>query len=218
MRFTGIRALPGPNVYMYRPALHATLELDDLAEKESTDFPGFTERLLTVLPGLRDHHCSKGYPGGFVERLEEGTYFGHIVEHVCIELTVLAGVPVRHGKTRQADAPGRYWVIVEYQAEQATRFLLEVARELVEAVLANRDYPLAQKIAEAKRIVGRTELGPSTRAIADAATKRGIPWYRLDEGSLIQLGYGCKRKLVQATETQFTCSVAVDIAGDKERT
>src|SRR3954454_11645954 len=135
MRITDIRALAGPNVYMYRPALIATLELDDLTEKESTNFPGFTDRLLTVLPGLRDHHCAKGEPGGFVERLEEGAYFGHILEDGCLELTGLGGGPTRPGKTRYADAPGRYRVVVEYQAEQATRFLLEVARERVEAVL-----------------------------------------------------------------------------------
>ena len=117
MKLERIRALPGPNVYLDRPVLWAVIELAQLTERESHEFPGFVERLLARLPGLREHHCAKGEPGGFVERLHGGTYFGHIVEHVALELQTRAGVAVAFGKTLYAGAPGRYDMIVEYQNE-----------------------------------------------------------------------------------------------------
>src|SRR4051794_15331639 len=112
MLLTEIRALPGPNVYSHRPCLVALLDLGTLAGRETNDFPGFTDRLLAHLPGLGEHHCGLGYPGGFVERLREGTYFGHVVEHVAIELQTLAGAEVTHGKTRQTRTPGVFRVVV----------------------------------------------------------------------------------------------------------
>ncbi|MDQ3805641.1 MAG: cyanophycin synthetase, partial [Acidobacteriota bacterium] len=176
MRVESIRTLAGPNVYTHRPALLMRLDLEDLADRESREFGGFNERLLGLLPGLGQHHCSKGHAGGFVERLGEGTYFGHVVEHVALELMGLAGVGVNHGKTRAADREGVYNVVVEYRAERCTRFLLETAVSLVEAVLAGRAFPAEEKLCEARRLAARTELGPSTRAIVEAAGRRNIPW------------------------------------------
>jgi cyanophycin synthetase len=217
MRITNIQALPGPNIYLDRPVLRARIELDGLTGRESCDLPGFVDRLLARLPGLAEHHCAKGAPGGFVERLHGGTYFGHTVEHVCQELTQLAGpkVAANFGKTLAAGAPGRFDMIVEYRNEAASRFLLQVALELVEAVLANRDYPLDEKLAEARRIADRTDLGPSCRAIVEAAQRRDIPWFRLDTDSLVQLGTGCRRRLIKATLTDATPCLAADVAGDK---
>src|SRR5207253_10352209 len=134
MRLEFTRALPGPNVYVDRPVLWARMELEELTERETHQFPGFVERLLGCLPGLRDHHCAKGEPGGFVERLHGGTYFGHTIEHVAIELSQLAGVGVNRGKTIGGDGPGLYRVIVRFQAEQAMRHLLGAAVELVNAL------------------------------------------------------------------------------------
>src|SRR3954470_9365035 len=105
MRIENIRALPGPNIYVDRPALITRIELEDLTEKESYEVPGFVGRLLALLPGLHDHHCAKGAPGGFIERLHGGTYFGHTVEHVALELTEAAGAPAHFGKTLYAGAP-----------------------------------------------------------------------------------------------------------------
>ena len=190
MRIERIRTLAGPNVYTYRPALLMRLDLEGLAGRESRELSGFDERLLELLPGLHEHACGKGYRGGFVERLREGTYFGHVVEHVAIELTKPAGAPVAHGKTRYAGAHGVYNVVVEYKAETATEYLLRVAVELVEALIRAEAYPLEEKLREARRLVARHELGPSTRAIVDAASRRNIPAFRVGTDSLVQLGYG----------------------------
>src|SRR4051794_21951726 len=148
-----IRTIKGPNVYSHRPVLAMRLDLEDLTERESCDIPGFIDRLLHALPGVRDHHCGKGYPGGFVERLYEGTYFGHIVEHVCLELTDSAGISVNRGKTVQAIAPAIYEVAVEYKSERGMRRLLEIAVDYVQALIDDRPYPLEERIAEVIEIV-----------------------------------------------------------------
>src|SRR5919205_3405876 len=121
MKIEGIRTLAGPNVYTHRPALLLRLDLEELAGRETREFEGFEERLLAALPGLLEHHCSRGRAGGFVERLREGTYFGHVVEHVTLELTGLAGVGVTHGKTRAEAEPYLYNVVVEYKDRKSTR-------------------------------------------------------------------------------------------------
>lgn len=218
MKIEGIRTLAGPNVYTYRPALIMTLDLEDLAGVESRDTEGFNARLLALLPGLGEHHCSRGYAGGFVERLEEGTYFGHTIEHVALELTGLAGVGVTHGKTRAADREGVYYVVVEYKAEDATRYLLETAVALVGALMRGDEFALEERVAEAKRIAARTELGPSTRAIVDAAARRGIPWTRVGKGSIVQLGWGKHRRFIQAATTDMSSAVAVEASCDKDLT
>src|SRR5918995_6079947 len=123
MKIESIRTLCGPNVYSYRPVLLMRLDLGALVERESREFNGFNERLLTVLPGIENHHCSLGRPGGFVTRLNEGTYFGHIVEHVALELTEVAGIGKSHGKTRQ-ESGSIYNVAIEFKAEKASTYLL----------------------------------------------------------------------------------------------
>lgn len=218
MRISEIRALTGPNIYSYNPVLLMKLHLEELTGLESYEVPGFNARLLETLPGVGDHHCSKGYAGGFVQRLEEGTYFGHIVEHVALELTDLAGVPTFHGKTRATGEPGWYNVVVEYKAGKGTEFLLRTAVGLVEALVKNEPFPLEEKLAEAGRIIAGTELGPSTRTIVEAATRRGIPWQRLDERSLVQLGHGRNQRLIAAAMTSRTGAIATEIASDKELT
>ncbi|HZG53046.1 MAG TPA: hypothetical protein VEZ40_13000, partial [Pyrinomonadaceae bacterium] len=218
MRIDKIRTLAGANIYNYKPVLVMKLYLEELAETESRDVEGFNERLVALLPGLHEHHCNKGRAGGFVERLETGTYFGHIVEHVALELSGAAGVPVYYGKTLYADEPGCYNVVVAYQAERGMRYLLEVAVELVGALVKNESYPLEEKLEEARRLIARTELGPSTRAIVEAARRRDIPWVRVNNDSLVQLGYGRNRKFIQAAMTSQTGGIAVEVAGDKELT
>jgi cyanophycin synthetase len=218
MSIGGIRTLAGPNVYTHRSALVMRLNLGELSEKESREIPGFAERLLALLPGLCEHHCGKGYAGGFVERLREGTYFGHAVEHVALELTSLTGCAAYHCKTRYAGEPGVYNVVVEYCAEQATRYLLEIAVELVEALINGEQFSFKKSIEEAKRIAADTELGPSTRSIVEAAERRGIPWTRENDDSLVQLGYGKHLRLIQAAMTDGTSAIGMELTCDKDLT
>ncbi|SFU99908.1 cyanophycin synthetase [Alicyclobacillus macrosporangiidus] len=218
MNIVSVRHLDGPNIYIYKPVMVARVDLEGLTERESYEFPGFPDRLLRTLPGLREHHCAKGAPGGFVERLYGGTYFGHIVEHVAIEFACLAGVDVHFGRTVYAGRPGLYDIVMECKAYPCQRYLLQAAIGLVEDLLEGVSPSLDAVLAEAERILAGTELGPSTRAIAEAASRRNIPVRRLNEGSLIQLGYGKHRKLVEATVTERTSAVSVDIACDKELT
>jgi len=216
MRVEQFRTFAGPNVYTHRPALLMRLDLEALTEKESYEMPNLVERLPDILPGLAEHHCALGRPGGFLERLRGGTYAGHVVEHVAIELMQLAGVGGNHGKTRYAGRPGLYNVVVEHKAEEAARRLLAAAVELVEAVIAGGDFPVAQMVEEAKRLAARSELGPSTRAIVDAAERRGIPWSREDAHSTVQLGYGKHLRLIQSAMTDATGVIGVELAGDKD--
>ncbi len=217
MKIDSIRTLPGPNVFSYQPVLVMRLDLGELFERESREFAGFNERLLNILPTLQTHHCGLGRPGGFVTRLEEGTYFGHIVEHVALELTDLAGIGANHGKTRHDE--GRvYNVVIEYKAERAAAYLLERAVDLVEALMGDRPFDLKPVLDHAKELVADWEPGPTTRAIIDAAEKRGIPWRRDGTGNRVQLGYGKHLRYVQAAMTENTSEIAVSLAQDKDET
>jgi cyanophycin synthetase len=218
MRIEGIRTLAGPNVYSHQPVLVMKLHLECLTDTESREIPGFNERLIELLPGLREHRCSRDKRGGFVERLLEGTYFAHIVEHVALELSDAAGISVGFGRARYAGAPGAYHVVVEYKSEQGMRRLLQTAVGLVTALSRGAEFPLEEELSEARSVVTDTGLGPSTRAIVDAAERRGVPWTRLGEDSFVQLGYGKMRRFIQAAMCDRTSAVAVEAAGDKEFT
>jgi cyanophycin synthetase len=218
MRIQQIRAIHGPNVVSHNPVLVMRLDLGDLSDRESYDIPGFVDRLIEALPGIHEHHCGLGRPGGFVERLRGGTYFGHIVEHVCLELTDRAGISVNRGKTIAAGAPNLYDVYVEFKSEHGMKRLLEIAVEFVQSLVNGGSYALDEKLAEVQEIVRECDLGPSTRALLDAAEKRGIPWTRLGDDSLVQLGYGRHRRFLQAAMASGTSAIAVDTASDKSLT
>jgi cyanophycin synthetase len=218
MKIVEIRTIQGPNVFHDKPILKMKLDIGELERCDSSQLPEFVNRLLAAVPGLWGHRCSKGYPGGFVERLRTGTWMAHIVEHIAIELSSEAGIPVGYGKTRSTDKPGVYEVAIRYENEQGMRELLCTAVEMAEALLQGPDFPLHERILKVRQIVAETELGPSTRAIAEAAESRGIPVRRLNEQSLLQLGYGIHQQKVQATISSNTSHIAVEIAGDKEFT
>ena len=218
MKILTIRTIAGPNVYSHDPVLVMKLDLQNLAGRESYEIPGFIDRLLALLPGCREHYCGLGYPGGFVERLNGGTYFGHIVEHVALELTDPVGISTNRGKTVEAGEPGCYLVTVTYKSERAMKFLLQVAVELVQALVDDRPYPLEDRLAQARDLVARYELGPSTRAIVAAAERRGVPWSRVDEQSLVRLGLGKHSRYMEGTISGRTNAIGVDIAGNKELT
>jgi cyanophycin synthetase len=217
MKVESIRTLNGPNVYSYRPVLLMSLDLGELVEHESREFNGFNDRLLKLLPGIHNHHCSLGHEGGFVIRLEEGTYFGHIVEHVALELTELTGIGKSHGKTRH-DTGSIYNVAIEFRAEKASTYLLEQAVKLVEAVVRGKSFRLQPVLEQAKRLVSDAEVGPTTRSITQAAERRNIPYRRDGTGNRIQLGYGKHLHYVQAAMTDRTSVVGVELAQDKDET
>ncbi|MDQ1474670.1 MAG: cyanophycin synthetase, partial [Bryobacterales bacterium] len=218
MKIRDIRTIAGPNVYSHDPVLVMKLDLQELAGKESYEISGFNERLQATLPGIANHYCGLGYAGGFLERLRSGTYFGHIVEHVALELTDAVNISVNRGKTVAAPEPGCYLVAVTYKSERGMKFLLGVAVDLVQALVDDVHFDLEPRLADARRIVAEYELGPSTRAIVEAAARKGIPWFRQDENSLVHLGYGKFSRRVEGTISDRTSEIAVDVAGDKELT
>ncbi|MDI3269823.1 MAG: Mur ligase family protein, partial [Bacillota bacterium] len=196
-----------------RPAVAMEVSLGDLYGRESREFPGFHERLLALLPGLREHHCSRGYPGGFVERLQEGTWLGHVVEHVALELQVEAGYPVRFGRTRQVEGD-LFLIVFEHGEEKTGESAGRQALALVEALLAGDE--AAARDGQQSFLSGAAEaiLGPSTQSLYEAARKRGVPVRRLG-GSLLELGHGIHRRRFWGTVADTTSAVAVDLAGHK---
>ncbi|BCJ41561.1 cyanophycin synthetase [Actinoplanes ianthinogenes] len=224
MKIESLRRLRGPNVYLSRPAVVARLRLEELTGRETCDVPGFTERLLRALPGLAEHHCAAGAPGGFVSRLRGGTYFGHVTEHVCLELSQLIGRDVSFGRTVSAGENGLYDVILECPVDESPESrvpgeLLEAAVELVLAVHAGQaGGAYAERLAGLAAFAEREATGPSTRAIIEAARRRGIPVERFDDLSLVRLGWGTRRRMAWAAMTDRTSGVGIDIAGDKHVT
>ena len=220
MRLIDSHRLSGPNIYTSRPVAVTRLELDGLTGQETSDCPGFATRLTGALPGLAGHHCAAGRPGGFLDALARGTYFGHVTEHVALELSALAGREVAFGRTVWGGAEGRYDVIMECpQDEPASspvpRDLVTLAIWVVTEILAERPAPLRDALGPIAREVTAARLGVSTAALAAAARQRGIPVRRAGSLSLIRLGYGCHRRLLWAALTEQTSAVGVDIASDK---
>jgi cyanophycin synthetase len=220
VRLIDLRHLTGPNVFTSSPVTVARIELDDLTGKETTDFGGFAGRLTTLLPGLADHHCAAGRPGGFLAAMARGTYFGHVTEHVALELSGLAGREVHLGRTLWAGADGRYDVMTECPADeprdsQVPGALLDLALELVHDVLGGRAPEFAARVDSIAAQAERERLGITTEAIAVAARGRGIPVRRVGNGSLLRLGHGVNQRSVCAALTSQTSAVGVDIAADK---
>jgi cyanophycin synthetase len=218
MRVLEHRALRGPNRYSRHPAIFMLLDIGDFEETPSDTLPGFTERLIELVPSLQAHRCSVGTPGGFIQRLYRGTWVGHIVEHITLELQCLAGMEVGFGKTYDTSQYGIYKVVYRYRVESAGLFAGLAAVDLVEAVIADRPCDLDASIAQLKDLREKDMLGPSTGSIVEEARRRGIPTQRLNDENLIQLGYGAKQRRIQATMTDRTSALGVEIADEKFRT
>ncbi|WP_163557745.1 cyanophycin synthetase [Halomonas sp. NO4] len=210
------RALRGPNYYSRYPAIFLRLDIGDLEERPSDRVPGIVERLLGILPTLQEHRCSVGRPGGFVERLERGTWAGHVVEHVAIELQNLIGFSVGYGKTIDSYEPGIYNVVYRYRDEACGLAAGVEAVELVTRLFHGGEIDMPAIIARLKAVRDAHVLGPSTASIVAAAERRGIPHIRLsDENSYIQLGHGHRQQRIQATVTGHTDLIGYGIADDK---
>jgi cyanophycin synthetase len=220
LKIVETRVFRGPNLWSYDQCIHLVVDLGSLEDFPTDTIPGFTDRLLSHLPRLDQHHCSRGKKGGFVERLREGTWLGHVAEHVSLQLQQEAGHDMRRGKTRQVKGVrGRYNIIYAYAEEQVGLAAGELAVRFVNhLVQPEPDFDFTTELERFIVRAERTAFGPSTQAIVDEAVSRDIPWIRLNKYSLVQLGQGVHAKRIRATMTSETGSIAVDVASDKDLT
>jgi cyanophycin synthetase len=218
IKFLRVSYLRGPNIWTYRPVLEAWLDIGELEDYPSNLLPGFTERLTAWLPGLVEHHCGVGYRGGFLERLVDGTWAGHILEHVVLEVQNLAGMKTGFGKTRSTGEHAIYKMAFRTRDETVGRAALDVAHRLMMAAINDEPFDLSSEVARLTDMVDRHCLGPSTAHIVDAATDRRIPSIRLTDGNLVQLGYGAAQRRIWTAETDRTSAIAEGIASDKDMT
>lgn len=220
MKILETKILRGPNYWSVNRIrlIQMKVDLEEMEEMPSNKIPGFRERLEKTMPSLYEHRCSVGKPGGFFERVEEGTWMGHIIEHVALEMQTLAGMDTGFGRTRGTGNHGEYYVVFSYMEEDAGVFAGKAAFAMVESLIKGEDYDLNEDIQRLREIREETRLGPSTGCIVDEAARRGIPYIRLNKHSLVQLGYGVHQKRIRATIASTTSNIAVDIACDKEET
>ena len=221
MRIIEIKVLRGPNYWsVRRPKLiQMKLDLEELEQQPTNTIPGFRERIEQLLPSLQEHRCSEGVPGGFLSRITDGTWMGHVIEHIALELQTLAGMDCGFGRTRgTGERDGLYYVVFDYMEEDAGVYAARAAVRVAEALIAGTEYNLDEDIQQMREIREDTRLGPSTGCIVEEAAKRGIPFIRLNKQSLVQLGYGVNQKRIRATIASTTGNIAVDIASNKEET
>jgi len=220
MKIVEIKALRGPNYWSIRRGklIQMKLDLEEMEQRPTNKIEGFRENLEKVLPTLYEHRCSELKPGGFFERVEEGTWMGHVIEHVALELQTLAGMDMGFGRTRGTGQEGEYYVVFDYMEEAAGIYAAKAAFKLCEALIEGKVYDITEDIQTMRELREETRLGPSTGCIVEEAAKRGIPFIRLNKSSLVQLGYGINQQRIRATIAGTTSCIAVDIAGDKDET
>lgn len=220
MKILGIQVLKGPNIWSVRrrKLIQMRLDLEDMEQRPTNKIEGFRERIEKLLPSLYTHRCSPGHEGGFFERVDEGTWMGHVIEHIALELQTLAGMETGFGRTRETKTPGTYNVVFNYIEEKVGVYAAEAAVRVAEAIIDGTDYDIDNDIMTMKKMRERERFGPSTASIVDEAVARNIPFIRLNSSSLVQLGYGKNQVRFRATMTDKTSSIAVDIAGNKDET
>jgi cyanophycin synthetase len=213
-----VNYLRGPNIWTYRPIIEALIDLGEMEDHPSNSIDGFNDRINAWLPGLVEHHCGVGHRGGFLTRLIGGTWMGHTIEHVAIELQLLAGARAEFGKAREISKRGVYKVVFRTEHEDLGRASFNAAHRLVMSAANNLAFDVAATVEELKIIVDTLCLGPSTACIVDAATERKTPFIRLTEGNLVQLGYGSRQRRIWTAETDHTSAIAESISSDKDLT
>lgn len=220
MKIISTAVMKGPNYWSIsrHRLIVMKLDLQELEELPTNKIPGFRERLQKLIPSLYEHRCSEDHAGGFFERVDEGTWMGHVVEHIALELQTLAGLDTGFGRTRSTSVKGVYNVVYSYLEQQAGIYAGEIAVAFCEALVKGEDYDIAPHIQKMKEIRERERLGPSTGSIVEEAIKRNIPYIRLNKRSLVQLGWGINQKRIQATIASTTSNIAVEIACDKDET
>lgn len=221
MKILEIKVLKGPNYWSVRRTklIQMKLDLEEMEQRPTNHIHGFRERLEQVFPTMIEHRCSVGERGGFFQRVDEGTWMGHVIEHIALELQTLAGMDVGFGRTRTAnEKEGVYYVCFTYMEEDAGIYAARASVRIAQALADGTEYDLNEDIQKLREIREDTRLGPSTGCIVDEAAKRNIPYIRLNKQSLVQLGYGVHQKRIRATIASTTSNIAVDIACDKEET
>ncbi len=220
MKIVEIKILRGPNYWSVRRTklIQMKLDLEEMEERPTNKIEGFRHRLEAMFPTMIEHRCSVGTPGGFFERVDEGTWMGHVIEHIALEIQTLAGMDTGFGRTRGTGKDGEYYVCISYMEEDAGVYAARASVRIAQALTDGVEYDLADDIMNLREIREDTRLGPSTGCIVDEAAKRGIPFIRLNKHSLVQLGYGVHQKRIRATIASTTGNIAVDIACDKEET
>ncbi|MCW5517675.1 cyanophycin synthetase [Muriicola sp. Z0-33] len=220
MKIREINAMRGPNYWSVRrhKLIVMVLDLEDMEERPSNKIPGFLDRIKAMFPTMYSHRCSEGCEGGFFMRVEEGTWMGHVIEHIALEIQTLAGMDTGFGRTRGYGEKGVYNVVFSYIEEDVGRYAAKAAVAICEALIEGEDYDLEDDIQRMRELREGQRLGPSTGSIVEEAQSRGIPWIRLNKYSLCQLGYGANQKRIQATVTSETSSIGVELACDKEDT
>lgn len=215
VKILDLRPLRGPNFFTRRPVIYMKLDIGPYEDKPTNMIPGFLDRLRARMPSLYEHRCSEDGPGGFFHRVEVGTWFGHVMEHVALEIQTLAEMDTGFGRTRQTKQHGIYNVVFSYIWEQCGMRAGELAVEFTEAVAQDLPFDMDAAIMDLKELRERYMLGPSTGSIVKEAMDRGIPYVRLNDQSLVQLGFGVNQKRVEATITSQTSHIAVELASDK---
>ncbi|HEY0068170.1 MAG TPA: cyanophycin synthetase [Flavisolibacter sp.] len=220
MKVIDIKVLRGPNYWSIKrhKLIQMTLDIEEMEQKPTNEIPGFYERLQNLLPSLYEHRCSEGVPGGFFNRVQEGTWIGHVVEHIALEIQSLAGIDAGFGRVRGAGKEGVYHVVFSYGEEKEGVYAAHAAIRIAQALVDGQEYDLQKDIDMIRDLWEDQKLGPSTGSLVDEAIRRNIPALRLDNNALVQLGYGRKQKLIEATITSNTSQIAVDIAGNKNVT
>jgi cyanophycin synthetase len=218
LQVSRIRALRGPNYWRLAPVIACDVQLGSLEQVSSADIPGFYDRLSESIPSLAEHYCTRQEPGGFLERLREGTHLPHILEHVALELQSLAGCDVSFGRVVPSGDPDTWWVIIAYEEEEVGLQSMRDAVKIVRACVANRAIDVRAITDQLVSLYEAVRLGPSTGAVVEEAKRRGIPVRRLNNYSLVQLGLGKNLRRIQATLSDYTSAIAVEIAQDKDDT
>lgn len=218
MHIVAMRTIMGPNYYSHRPVQIIDLNLGSMANRTSDRIDNLKDNLIALLPGLAEHTCSPGYPGGFIERLESGTYLGHVVEHVALEICRSIGVDVSYGTTRALNEKGLYRIVFSCSDARTAPEVAALAVTTVSRLCRGKKICLTHRLQVLREMAAEIQPGPSSAAILKAAADRNIPVVPLDSPLLYQLGYGCKARRVQAAETSLTSGIAADIATDKELT
>jgi cyanophycin synthetase len=220
MKLMEIKVMRGPNYWSnYRKQLIVLkLDLQELEKFPTNKIDGFLERLKVLIPSLYTHRCSEGCEGGFFKRVEEGTWMGHVIEHIALEIQSLAGMECGFGRTRSTINKGVYSVVFSYEIEKAGKYAAKAAIRIADSIIKGLPYNLHSDISVLSMMKAKYGLGPSTRSIVEEAQKKQIPFKRLNEGSLVVFGYGKNQRKIRATMTDTTSGMGIDIAGDKEDT